>query len=522
MSYGYSAVDKKNIEWLANDNTRATLSRICLVKGSLRGLHRFDLELEYPLTAIAGKNGCGKSTLLALAACAYHNHSTGYKLKDRKIPYYRFSDFFVQSRNETPPEGIKIRYKFLHKWRGGKVGPGWQTREKPVGGKWNNYGSRVRRNVVYFGIQRVVPHYERSTHKSYRGLFQGGTLRPEHQEQIRNIAGRIFEKTYDVFNVYTHLKYSLPVASSAGIRYSGFNMGAGESAVFAILSALFESGKSTLLIIDEIELGLHESAQIRFIKELKDLCVELHCQIVCSTHSHIVLSALPPEGRVFLETRGSRTVVTPGISPDLACGNLRGENTPELDIFVEDSVAKMILEYGLPHDLRSRVSVMKIGSSEAVVRHLSSRYLERKDACLCILDGDKRKDHTKALSHIKRYLESQFRKSENEMKEWSDKRLMYLPSEDSPEKWLIEGCRQIKDKSALCKDWCVNDVQIVEDALACAERAEVHSKFYELGRKMNLDTERARGDVIRFLTQSKPNLLEKIVKHIKGLLRDDI
>ena len=434
-----------------------------------------------------------------------------------------FHDFFIQSSSETAPKGIKIRYQIRHnKWRGRKAGLGWQTRQKSVGGNWNKNSSRVRRNVVYLGMQRVVPHYERSTHKSYRSLFKVGPLKPEHQAQICNIAGRIFEKTYGTFKVYTHSKYSLPVTSSGGIQYSGFNMGAGESAVFAILAALFESGKGTLLIIDEIELGLHESAQIRFIKELKNLCQELYCQIICSTHSHVVLSALPPEGRLFLETRGSRTVVTPGISPDLACGKLRGENTHELDIFVEDSVAKMILEYGLPHDLRSRVSVMKIGSSEAVVRHLSARYRERKDACLCILDGDKRKDHTKAISHIKRYLESQFRKSENEMKEWSDKRLIYLPSEDSPEKWLIEGCSQIKDKSELCKDWGVNDVQIVEDALACAECAEVHSKFYELGRKMNLDTERARGDVIRFLTQSKPNLLEEIIKHINGLLNNDI
>ena len=54
----------------------------------------------------------------------------------------------------------------------------------------------------------------------------------------------------------------------------------GESAVFEILTALFEAGKGSLLIIDELELGLHEQAQIRFVYELKELCKEYRCQVV--------------------------------------------------------------------------------------------------------------------------------------------------------------------------------------------------------------------------------------------------
>lgn len=56
------------------------------------------------------------------------------------------------------------------------------------------------------------------------------------------------------------------------MRYSGFNMGGGESSVFEILTAVFESGEGALLVVDEIELGLHEKAQRRLIEELKKLC----------------------------------------------------------------------------------------------------------------------------------------------------------------------------------------------------------------------------------------------------------
>ena len=253
MPYRYSNLDRRIIKRMKKDNSCATLSRIHLTSGSLRGLHPFKLKFQYPITAIAGENGCGKSTLLAIVACAYHNSKKGYKPKDRANSYYTFSDFFIQSPNETPPQGIEIKYEILHdRWRSGNVGPGWQTRRKPVGGKWNNYDRRVRRNVVYFGVQRAVPHYERSTHKSYRRRFEIDSLEEKYRENICTIAGRIIGKTYDMFEKHTHSKYSLPIATSRGIRYSGFNMGAGEIAVFEILSALFELGRGTLLVIDEL------------------------------------------------------------------------------------------------------------------------------------------------------------------------------------------------------------------------------------------------------------------------------
>ena len=40
-------------------------------------------------------------------------------------------------------------------------------------------------------------------------------------------------------------------------------MGAGENAIFTILIELFSAGEGALLVIDEIELGLHEEAHVR-------------------------------------------------------------------------------------------------------------------------------------------------------------------------------------------------------------------------------------------------------------------
>lgn len=114
MSYSESHIDRKIRNWFQNDNTCGLLREIRLAEGHLRGLESFRIDLNYPISAIAGKNGCGKSTLLALAACAYHNSSDGFKLSQRVLPYYRFSDFFIQHRDELSPEGVEVLYKIAH------------------------------------------------------------------------------------------------------------------------------------------------------------------------------------------------------------------------------------------------------------------------------------------------------------------------------------------------------------------------------------------------------------------------
>src|SRR5207253_3152920 len=143
-----------------------------------------------------GKNGTGKSTILACVACAYHNTPLGFKTLLRKIPYYTFSDFFIQSSEEIPPAGIHIRYQFLHeKWRKTSniptgIGLAWQSHWKFLFGRWNNYASRVDRNVVFFGIERVVPHAEKSVSKSYRRAFQKASA-GGYEPEVAAVVGRI-------------------------------------------------------------------------------------------------------------------------------------------------------------------------------------------------------------------------------------------------------------------------------------------------------------------------------------------
>lgn len=439
MKYKNSNIDIKLKKWFQGEYSYAHLRKIEIVEGSLRGLSQASLSFDFPITAIAGKNGSGKSTALALACCAYHNKKDGFKAPNRKQTYYTFADFFVQHREEVPPSGILIKNYIAHNnWKptpsfpDGK-GVAWQPRKKSKGGKWNEYATRVKRNVAFIGIERIVPHSEKSQSRSYNRYFKSEPTGWE--DKLGLIIGYILNKKYDEIRIARHSKYRLPIAKSSGVVFSGFNMGAGENALFEIFSTIYSCPIGALIIIDEIELGLHIEAQKRFLKKLKDVCLERQIQIICTTHSSEIFDCLPEEARIFIEKINSKTVITTGPSSAYAFSKLSSENSRELNIFVEDDVAKNLIALSLPNEIRSRVNIEEIGSASALSIQLASTFKpSNKTKSIAIFDGDQRSKAKHNLSKAASALEIE----KNTIQDWFTEHSTYLPGDTWPESWILE------------------------------------------------------------------------------------
>jgi hypothetical protein len=489
MAYKYSKIDNENIGWFTKDMTKCTLLGVELVKGMLRGLTPVKVDFQYPVTVIAGKNCSGKSTLLALVSCAFHNDNKEYKLPNKKTNYYTFSDFFIQTQDEVPPQGLEIKYKILYdKWRPSKSKPdgkgiGIQIRKKKTGGKWNDYSKRVDRNVVFLGIDRVVPYSEKTVYISYKSYFKKkGSLGWE--DKVKDTVGKILGKTYDDFWFISHGKYRIPVVKIGDLVYSGFNMGAGENTLFQVFSIIYGCPKGVLIVIDEIELGLHEQALIGFIKILKEICKEQKCQIIATTHSQSVLRNTPPIGRLFLENIKGQTIITDSITALYAAGKLAGENSNELDIFVEDGTAKKILELALSTETRNRVNIIAIGSASAIARQLAARFKNVKEgACLAILDGDKRNSFAETKTIFLNSLETV--KMDQDLENWLNQRVEYLPGDSWPEIWILNEIKQ-SDCIFLCSLLKIEKdilLEYIEESLLSGK----HNEFYTLSTKVNLE-----------------------------------
>lgn len=520
MRYLYSQVDKDNVKWFANDISVASLRKITLGIGCLRGLSDFEIALTYPISVIAGTNRSGKSTILAIAACAFHNYQDGFKLPERNTPYYRFSDFFIQSSEEIPPEGIYIGYQILHnKWRKSKhrpngVGLAWQARSKRVKGKWSRYSRRVKRNVVFFGVQRVVPPSEKSVSKSYKSYFSDQAP-AGWENQVKEVVGRILGTVYDDFRMKTYRKYRLPVVSTQGIAYSGFNMGAGENALFEIFSTIYATPKGTLLVIDEIELGLHENAQERLVDELKKVCLDRHIQVICATHSPAILEAVPPEARFYIDNFSGKTSVTPGVSSLYAAGKLSGKKTDELDIYVEDIVSAALIESFMTSDVRKRVNIVPIGSPIAIIRQMAARYKDPKGSeCIAVMDGDQTGSIDLHEKHFAEALESS--KARDKETEWFRQRLAFLPGSTWPEKWLIQSLQStdINELPSLLGVPKEELCSYIDEAAGAVE----HNEINILAGRLSLDSMYIFRTAACWLAGSKNDDFRLICATVEGFL----
>lgn len=480
VKYNDSKIDKDLRKWFTNDFSKSLLRSIALESGTFRGVTPFAMAIEYPIVAIAGKNGAGKSTLIAIACCAYHNQKTGFKLARRKNTYYTFSDFFIQHTAEKSPEGVGIKYKFAvdtldkAKYPDGKA-IAFQRRWKSLGGKWNDYDQRLKKTVVFLGIERIVPHSERSQSRSYSKAFSSIKIQG-WEDKVKEIVGAILGKKYDEFRVLTYSKYSLPLVRVGATVYSGFNMGAGENALFEIFSAIYSCGGGALIVLDEIELGLHAEAQQRFMDRLKSTCLVTHTQVLCTTHSREIFDCLPDDARYFIEQVNGKTRITPGISSDFAMTKMGARQEKELQIFVEDDVAQSVVTSALPALLRTRVDVVRIGSATAMARQLAAAYVRgEKRALLAVFDGDQVALEGDNVKHAKAMAET----TKHDVDEWVKSRLAYLPGGTWPEAWLIQIAQTIIPAVAAAVGAEEDDMAMF---LEYGLQAGKHSEFYEIAK----------------------------------------
>ncbi|MFA5353362.1 MAG: ATP-binding protein [Thermodesulfovibrionales bacterium] len=517
MKYRESQRDMQLRKRFANDYSHALLRRIVLKEGTIRGLNALDIEFQYPITAIAGKNGAGKSTILALACCAYHNSKSGFKLPKRKNPYYTFSDFFIQHSEEVPPEGIEIEYHIAHnKWKKtpslpGGVGVRIQRRRKNRGGKWNDYDDRVKKNVVFLGIERIVPHSERSQSRSYSRVFSDSTPKG-WEDKVRDAVGFVLGRTYDKFRYLEYSKYSLPIVQVGGATYSGFNMGAGENALFEIFSTIYSCGSGALLVMDEVELGLHAEAQRRFIERLKDVCYETHTQVICTTHSREIFDCLPYDARFFVEKVNGKSKVTEAISSDFAFAKLAALPGSEIELLVEDEVAKTILLACLPTALRSRLVIHVIGSATALARQLAAIHVRGENKpIIAIFDGDQRAKEVDNLEHAKNMCES----PKSDFSVWFTDHIDYLPGETWPEAWLVQRASECLPSLAPVVS-CESDM--LKDTLEYGLQAGKHNEFYEIAKQLGMERDMCMQTVAMVIVRAFPHEFKSIIDHVAKAL----
>ncbi len=331
-----------------------------------RGISSLDLALDFPVTAVSGLNGAGKSTLGQLAICGYRKPTTAVDYRRQYI-----KDFFPISVADPKPitDGAKVVYTYES-----------DDPKKPqevtisrVNSAWSGYKRQPERHCYYIGFTVYIPKVERRDLSVYGGANLAFTDKRELDPEVVKKMARIIGHKYDdvVFQgiSHKHQKSEIGMASRLGYSYSENNMGFGEGRILYTVDALESSPAQSLFILEEPETSLHESAQYEFTKYLLDVCDRRNHQVILSTHSSVILNALPSEARKLLLRDSSGVDIRNGISSSQIRSVLSAGHARALDICVEDVFAKVLLSEVIREkrkDLLKTVAIHDIGCKESV------------------------------------------------------------------------------------------------------------------------------------------------------------
>ena len=113
--------------------------------------------------------------------------------------------------------------------------------------------------------------------------------------------------------------------------------------------------EDALILIDEVDTGLHPYTQQQLMLELQRIALRQRLQIIVASHSPVILDSVPLEGRIFLD-RDEQTAevrLMPAYR-DIFQKSLYGQSRDQLSILCEDEVAEGVL-LGVLDVLQSRL-----------------------------------------------------------------------------------------------------------------------------------------------------------------------
>ncbi len=390
---------------------------------NLRGIQDVRFPFDYPVSVLAGPNGSGKSTVLFACACAYR--VPGRRPGDL-APSRLFPNFISQQaavRSDPTPE-TQLEFHYLH--RGDRRSMIWRRVKS-----WSRSGDGQPERHVYLRTlaNLTSPSEVRSILQLGRKQVQTETISPD----LLRFAHRVLPWRYQNLDLISGqssrdlLFAELDDADET--RYSEFHMSSGERTIVRISKDISRL-ENALVLIDEVDTGLHPYTQQQAMLELQRSALRQKLQVIVASHSPVVLDSVPPEGRIFLDRdRETGHVRREPLYRDIFQKALYGQSQDRLSILCEDEVAEGVIrgvldvlnvELGLrPED----VFVGRNTGKDEFPSHVRTLgKLKKLSDFVFVLDGDSRG-------------------MENALKAVADAyghsiQPLFLPGDVPPEQWL--------------------------------------------------------------------------------------
>lgn len=373
---------------------------------TFRHIHNLPMEFKHPISVISGSNRSGKTTALMAIACSHYNFkrpnvNNGNLERAMWSSLVRFTTQDVQggpwsyqvtyrTGNNPPLTNSGSKNAHSGKWSGvakksGQIGH--PTPAHPNGG----------RTVILIDLNRISPsrHLSKSYYNKTRRL-PGAAF--ANQAQVNEYLSYVLEDNYVVEKIALAADTKIFKFNTAS-HYTSFNTASGEDVLVSIITQVLEAPHGSLVLIDEIEVGLHPKIQRRLMDVLYMISRDEHKQFILTSHAYAILDSVPAESRLFIETSTAGCRCLQGLSTYETLTRMDCEAFPVATVYVEDDVSKMIVNRALGELTMANpgfgrlVKVVIIGSADKTFNYFETRKAVRASEpntskAACVLDGD--------------------------------------------------------------------------------------------------------------------------------------
>lgn len=458
----------------------------------IRGFSNEYVTFDFPVTALIGPNGGGKTTVLGAAACAYYDIRPGRFFAksgslDNSMQHWKIN-YEAIDREVVARDLINRTVKFTNlKW----------TRDKVL-----------KRTVAVFGVSRTVPANERTELKKC-----ASNSFPINEDQIQAISETVIDQAQKILGKnlsgYSTIKVGasgrlslLKGQTERHVSFSEFHFGAGESSIIRMLMEIESLPDNSLILIEEIENGLHPIATIRMVEYLIELAGRKGVQVIFTTHSNEALKPLPSkaiwavyDNKTFqgkLDVRSLRKITV--------------ETECNLIIYVEDDYAKQWVEAIISSDnelSEQHIRVYAVYGDGTAVKIHKNHNTDPASKCksICIIDGDSQQRDDVSIQ------------------------IYRLPSQMMPERYIFEQVQQLVNQAdskigeltiALHKNFTMQDTVkkvIDEVGLTCRDG---HTLFNQIALKLNYMSDQVvKSAFLNLWIQYFPSDVNVMIEHIK-------
>ena len=366
-----------------------------------RNIKGLVVDFTHPISVISGTNKTGKTSLLLALACSHEqfkkrNVTNGLVNRQTWSSVMKFSQYDMQN--------MDWEYTISYKMGGKNETKRGQRKCKTR--KWNGLGKKEgqikNREVVFIDLDRLLPARSFGT-MAFVNTRKAKITGPQVKDitLLNEYVSYVFEQTSDVNKCADYLNKDIFKYKSNNSKYSSYNAASGEDALLHMLIDIINAAPKSLILIDEIESGLHPRVQRRLSDVLYDIAKRDSKQFIVTTHSPTFMSCFPKESRIFIEkTNQGTSRAIKGVSPITCMTKMDSDSHPLVEIFCEDTNAKKIIDKAICQiskihsSFQRLVSLVAVGTADMTYKCYDLHKLvfpkkkQYKVGYACILDGD--------------------------------------------------------------------------------------------------------------------------------------